>query len=198
MLNPPEKIAALYLRLNHFFLLPHFTLLALNESGSQTPEHSDFLALRMPGAHESIGRNNVLTDDRLLDHLDRNRGLIRIVAEVKGGAGLGSSEKNLRSHFEDTLNYARGIFGIEDTGIDGTKKLLFRKQDECFSTMDDIRCVSLRHCLFWIYQRLENTQALTESGRSKGGTWTWSEESLAELLYNFDLSVYEIRDHRCS
>lgn len=142
---PPEKIAAVYLRLNQFFLFPYFTLLSSERAKSDTPRHSDFLAIRMRGATERVGSSYLISDNTFIQRQEMSEGPIRLAGEVKGGRKLGPELKpQVRSHFDKVIDYAHRIFGNESTNI---RKVLFCNQNNCFSRNRDIECVSLRHCL---------------------------------------------------
>lgn len=47
-----EKVAFLYLRLNGFFLMPHFTVF-----GVEKGKHVDVLGIRPAGSEEKVGEN---------------------------------------------------------------------------------------------------------------------------------------------
>ena len=83
-MNSPEKIAGVYLRLNGFFLLPHFTLF-----DGDYHTHVDFLSLRAPGSVERCGGLTFPLDESLFNRIDSQvencrEQLLALVVEVKG------------------------------------------------------------------------------------------------------------------
>lgn len=167
-MNCPEKIVGAYLRLNGFFLLPHFTLLG----GTHT--HVDFLSLRPPGSREQCDSLIFPVDPLLFINLhglinyDPNLKLIGAVVEVKGGK---RHETPSLRHFE----YAHNFFGSTAVVI----KMSFSRRTKQMRVRNDTLYISLEHCLNWISERID----WMNSRVSKVSSWTWSEEFLSDLLY---------------
>ncbi len=177
-MNCPEKIAGAYLRLNGFFVLPHFTLF----NGRQHT-HVDFLALRPPGGRERCGGQELPLDQEFFAMADRlTRGnsldkLIGAIVEIKGG---NVGELPSARH----RGYAKEFFGPEATII----SLSFSQEIADIAMARDTIVISVMHSLKWITQRIDwmnnNVHSL-----SKTGSWTWSEEFLSDLLYLHGLEV---------
>ena len=111
-MNCPEKIAGAYLRLNGFFLLPHFTIFKMQRDY----HHVDFLALRPPSSGGFVyGGESELRfplDDSLLGLInagfgvDPFRDFIGSVVEVKGN-------NQFEVPTDDHIEYASQFMGGE-------------------------------------------------------------------------------------
>jgi hypothetical protein len=171
-MNCPEKIAGTYLRLNGFFLLPHFTLF-----DGDRHSHVDFLGLRPPGGRERCGRHELPLDQEFFETADQLiRGnsfneLIGAVVEVKGGIDV---ELPSAGH----IQYAEAFFGRRPLVI----PMSFSLDVERIEVQDRTLTISVRYSLEWIKNRInwmnDNIHSL-----SKTGSWAWSEEFLSDLLY---------------
>lgn len=173
LMNCPEKIAGTYLRLNGFFLLPHFTLFDGNEH-----THVDFLALRPPrGIERCRGHELLLDTDFFFQEVNRLIGdnpfdhLIGAIVEVKGGqVGELPSERQAA--------YANNFFGPRATIV----KLSFSQAIANIGIRDDTIVISLNHSFDWIKRRINWMNANIDR-LTKTGSWAWSEEFLSDLLY---------------
>ena len=171
-MNFSEKIAGAYLRLNGFFLLPHFTLF---DGANHT--HVDFLVLRPPKGREKVKEMELLLDKELFSQIDKSCGtdskdlLLGGVVEVKGG-----DEKETPS--EAHLAYAKDFLGPD------AKVVLFSFFHGAgdIKTVDGTITITVEHALNWVLERIKwmnkNIHRLTKSG-----SWTWSEAFLSDLLY---------------
>ena len=175
-MNCPEKIAGTYLRLNGFFVLPHFTLF-----DGERHSHVDFLGLRPPSGIERCGRLELPLDQKFFataDQLIRGSSfneLIGAVVEVKGG-------NNIELPSPGHIEYAEAFFGGRPRVI----PVSFSLDVERIGIQDGTIMISLKHSLEWIKNRIDwmnhNIRSLT-----KTGSWAWSEEFLSDLLYLYRL-----------
>lgn len=177
-MNCPEKIAGAYLRLNGFFVAPHFTLFDGNNH-----THVDFLAVRPPGGRERCRGHELPIDTDFFHEVEGLIGdnslnqLIGAVVEVKGGkVGELPSEKH--------ANYAANYFGPGARIV----KLSFFQETANIVMRDDVIGISLKHSLNWIIRRI-NWMDTNIDRLTKTGSWSWSEEFLADLLYLHGLGV---------
>jgi hypothetical protein len=171
-MNCPEKIAGTYLRLNGFFMLPHFTLF-----DGEHHSHVDFLGLRPPGGVERCRGLELPLDQEFFETVDELitgnsfNELIGTVVEVKGG-----NDRELPS--EGHIQYARAFFG----GGPRIIPVSFSLDVERIGIQHGTIIISLKHSLEWIKNRIDwmnhNMRSLT-----KTGSWAWSEEFLSDLLY---------------
>src|SRR4051812_47855434 len=108
-MNTAEKIAASYLRLNGFLLLPHFTMFE-----EQGPRHVDLIGLRAPGSREHAQSIDFLVDESLFDVFsevlksDAKNTLFGIVGEVK-------SNDSFEAPTTEQLQYVRRFLGNAQT-----------------------------------------------------------------------------------
>ncbi len=169
-MNAAEKIAGAYLRLNGFFLLPHFTIF----DGVQH-NHFDAIALRPGGGKETINSLELIRDDSLNDILSElgiyNQDLVGALVEVK------SNEKKDKITKEQE-DYAKKFFG----DIEKIVKIFFSDK----RTKISIKCTSIfipiKYAIQWIDTRIEWMDE-NELHLSKSGSWNWSEETLSDLIY---------------
>lgn len=170
-LNAAEKIAGSYLRLNGFFLLPHFTVF-----NGDSHNHVDFLALRPCGGLEKVNTNIFIRDDDLIFHINRitnnSPDFIGALVEVRS---------NDRTDLPDErhIEYAKGFFG---DGVHHILKIAFRDGNGPISLAGDTIVITIKHALKFIFDRIdwinENVDHLT-----KTGSWNWSEDSLSDIIY---------------
>ena len=175
-MNCPEKIAGTYLRLNGFFLLPHFTIFDGNEH-----THVDFLALRPPKGIESCRGYELPLDTDFFEEVNRVIGdnscdqLIGAIVEVKGGrVGELPSERQ--------ATYANNFFGPKAKLV----KLSFSQEIANIGMRDDAVVIPLNLSLNWIKRRINWMNANIDR-LTKTGSWAWSEEFLSDLLYLYRL-----------
>jgi len=189
-LNSPEKIVSLYLRLNGFFLMQHFTVFFTKRA-----RHTDVLAVRLSNAEERIGDSILEKDTRFLNELGSPAVDICLVAEIKG-----SRHRELDQEAIDQVRriseYAGHMFGTTSR----IRKVLFRTQTSCIFTSNGVTQISIQHCVKWILDRLADAQRLANRAEtySKLGSWAWSEDFLSDLLYLARAGVSFTSHHNCS
>ena len=171
-MNSPEKIAGAYLRLNGFFLLPHFTLF-----DGERHSHVDYLGLRAPNSTERFGQLIFPLDDSFFEVIDETcrfnsrARLIAAIVEVKGG-------QERESPGDGHIQYINNFIGPQAVAF----KCLFLNQGEIITQSNNIIQVPLRYSLNWIIARIDWIDQNKE-GLSKKGSWTWSETFLSDILY---------------
>ena len=170
-MNPAEKLAATYLRLNGFLLLPQFTAF-----GGDQHNHVDLLGLRAQNSVELVGMYPPLpTDNELFNAIPREisanpRGeFLGVVAEVRTNA---ERDKPEAAH----VDYVRAFLG--DVPI---VPISFRDSREQPSWRDDHLAIGNKYALGWIVARFDWMNAHFQ-GFTKSGSWPWSEDALAEFL----------------
>lgn len=176
-MNTAEKIAATYLRLNGFLLLPHFTI--FEQTG---PRHIDLIGLRGPGSKEQSidpeGNSlDLLVDDKLFATFEKvvatpKNALLGVVGEVKTNDYY---ERPTSQQFE----YVRKFIGTAHAirmafYYDGIPNPMWHERDQTVLIGPD-------YALGWILDRFDWMQNKMK-GRTKEGSWNWSEQFLADLL----------------
>lgn len=186
-LNAPEKVAALYLRLNGFFLMPQFTVFS-----SEFAQQTDILAVRLPDSEERVGDKKLSTDARFFKATGDPKDRICIVAEVKGDERWKEAVDQITRAFP----YSIRMFGRDSR----VRKVVFCKQRDCMIQIGDLTRASVQHCLWWIINRLGETQGLVTGAEtiSKYGSWTWSEDFLSDLLFLSGLGAKLTLAHSCN
>jgi len=175
-MNYPEKIAGAYLRLNGFFLLPHFTLF---DGASHT--HVDFLVLRPPKGREKVNNTELPLDEELfikIDELCKKKSkdlLLGGVVEVRG-----NEDKDIPE--ESHLTYARHFLGPTTEVV----SFSFFRNDRDIEIEEHTITIPVAHVLKWVKKRIvwmdQHANSLTKSG-----SWPWSEGVLSDLLYQHQL-----------
>lgn len=164
-----EKIAATYLRLNGFCLLPHFTTF-----GFDSHCHCDLIGLRAANSQEVVGGEPQGIDNELFRRLDsqlcdnaRARH-VAVVAEVK--------TNNERPDVDDYhLAYVKNFFGaIEPIWISFYERQRLSRPGLTISIL-------IEHAWTWILPRIDSMQARNWR-YTKEGSWTLSEAFLADIL----------------
>ncbi|MDD2708126.1 MAG: hypothetical protein PHV34_08965 [Verrucomicrobiae bacterium] len=180
-MNLAEKLAACYLRLNGFLLLPHFTVF-----GGERHNHVDLVGLRARNSKESIGNFPFPTDDRLFKEFDQLCGgssrskTFGVIGEVKSNE---ESDVISREHF-DYIRRFLGEFPIY--------RIVFRDSEDAIVRKDDAIEVGLRAAGCWILEcihKMDNILKLT-----KTGSWTLSESFLSDILL---LRKYGLMPNAC-
>jgi len=169
-MNLAEKLAAAYLRLNGFFLLPHFTVF----SGAQH-SHVDLIALRCADSKECVGELCFPVDDKLFKALDELRGetakasLVGLLAEVK-------TNNELPKLSNEHSAYVKNFFG----GLQVSRIVFYDVQHDIKPNGDTLN-IGIQYAGRWIQSRIDwmITQQLS---LTKDGSWTWSESFLSDLL----------------
>ena len=175
-MNTPEKIAQIYLRLNGFFTISHFSVL------QDEWTHIDFLAVRLGRSMEKVGKGKegipLKIDNDFLEKLDASHDdTIGLVVEVKGGNGRA---KVTSAAFE----YAKPFFGKASK----LRKVGFEDVGGKIQKQDDHIIVPMSYCLTFVKKRFQEIETidceLRGSGRlTKEGSWYLSEEFLSDLLF---------------
>jgi hypothetical protein len=172
-MNTPEKIVNTYFRLNGFFLLPQFTL--FRKEGGHI--HVDLLGLRPPCGQEICEDKPLPIDEKFWEICQKLLGtnpcdkLLGIAVEVKGGT---EDERPSPEH----LDYAKTFFGSCDFIIPISVSLAHKE----ISLKDGCVLLPLQRTLEWTLFRFRwMNQNLIHL--KKSGSWNWSEDNLADLLY---------------
>ena len=169
-MNPAEKIAATYLRLNGFLLLPHFTMF-----GGGYHNHVDLLGLRAPHSIERTGYATFPTDDEFFKAIPGT--ICKQPREVLLGALAEARTNTTRDHpNEEQMEYVQFFLG--DATI-----VPMAFSDSAHPPHWVGLCLEIgnRHAINWIIQRIRWMDNHHE-GLTKTGSWPWSEDALADLL----------------
>jgi len=163
-----EKIAGTYLRLNGFLLLPHFTVFDGARHG-----HVDFCGMRAANSEERVKGSVLGRDDDFfklastLLEVDALTTSFGVVVEVKTNA-------NQVMPWKKRVDYVRPFLGNSRL-----LSLSFAKNKNGLTPEKDGIEISVGHALKWIFWRIDSMNGM---GLTKPGSWTWSEEFLADLL----------------
>lgn len=169
-MNMAEKIAATYLRLNGFLLLPQFTVFIGGDHG-----HVDLVGLRAKGSKEESAGLTFPIDEKFFDAIDplvckdpRNE-FLGLVGEVK-------KNREIDHPKDQQVAYVRPFLGnvpivpvfFSQAGKEPTWK------SACLQ-------VGNAYALNWVFDRAswmnEKLETLT-----KTGSWNLSEDALSEIL----------------
>ncbi len=154
--------------------MPHFTVF-----GEENRRHVDVLGVRLKGSEERVGELPLVIDNDFIEALHGHEENVQLWAEV----GTGSMSEVFPP---EKAKYCQSIFGTGNQ----LKKVYFDFDDrskEELENRDGVLVVSAGRCRKLILQRfhqMESTpvkEALKEL--TKPGSWSWSEEFLADLLY---------------
>lgn len=169
-MNLAEKIAAAYLRLNGFLLLPHFTVFDGVCHG-----HVDLVGLRAPGSKEESGGITFPVDDKFFGAIKANvctnprDSLLGVVAEVR-------TNRSVDEPKVEQQDYVTVFLG----GASVVPVAFFESMAE---PIWPDRCLKVGnvYALKWIIERIQfmdkNHRKLTKSG-----SWPWSDDALADLM----------------
>lgn len=167
-MNTPEKIAATYLRLNGFLLLPHFTVFI---AGAQH-NHVDLIGYRPRNSEESVSNVPLERDEEFSSKIkelqndgneDSSAGIIVQVRGNKTCPDFFEKHDEYIAKFLGSIKPVRVIFHCQKDNIS-----IKRGDKPCI-------CISLKHSYKWIQDRI--------SWIRKAGSWELSEEFLADLLF---------------
>jgi hypothetical protein len=175
--NTAEKIAATYLRLNGFLLLPHFTVFDGNEHN-----HIDLIALRAAHSAERVGELKLPVDELFFSlvskHLDVDAFTVSfaIIAEVRT-----NKDRDIPSpaHIQYAMNFLGSVpsmpvsFAKDQTGL---------KPDP-----SGLR-IGNAYAMQWILQRIKWMDS-QKMHLTKTGSWAWSEDFLSDILVLRDLKL---------
>jgi len=173
-MNYPEKIAGAYLRLNGFFLLPHFTVFDQRQH-----THVDFLALRPANSQESVNKDNLLilpVDDEFMNLLGElidypKSNFIGLVVEVKSGEEKEVPSQEHREYVDRFFGKNVKIFNLSFCG--NVKKP---------TISNGSITIGVEYAFEWIISRILWMNANMER-LIKTRSWNMSEEFLSEILY---------------
>jgi hypothetical protein len=166
-MNTAEKIAGTYLRLNGFLHLPQFTVF---EEDWHT--HVDFVALRAPNSYERAGGTTFPVDEKLFKLITTEiespkTKLLGALVEVRTNATV-----PLIGH---TLYVSRFL------GDAPLIRFVVYDTEEDLKLENGVIHLSLGYAVSWILWRVRWMEH-EHPGLTKSGSWTWSEEFLADLL----------------
>ena len=183
-MNATEKLAATYLRLNGFLLLPHFTVFI-----GPSHNHVDLVGLHPIKGQEVSGRTVFEKDEALFRIIrdtkgfDASQNWIGVVAEVRANKQIDIPDK---AH----IKYIQNFLGESDI-----VPICFTDKIEAFDYDGENIIIGLRHVFRWIMDRIEwmneNLEALTKSG-----SWNLSEEFLSDVLVFHQLGFYQPTSNR--
>ena len=171
-MNTAEKIAATYLRLNGFLLLPHFTTFNGNYHG-----HVDIVALRAANSQECLGDFIFPIDDAFWGIIsgtlrtDAKKKFIGAIAEVKTG-----DEEEFPAPIH--VDYIQTFLGDAQC-----IKISFSQLHDksTFDYKSGTICISLTYAFKWILSRFSKMDE-QKMRLTKDGSWTLSEDFLSEIL----------------
>ncbi|HBJ85058.1 MAG TPA: hypothetical protein DDZ88_14545 [Verrucomicrobiales bacterium] len=191
-MNLAENIAATYLRLNGFFLLPHFTVLK-----GDRHNHIDLLALRAAGAEEKVPGSatpkSLPVDDQLFGKLDElfqikgksassKSNFIGMMAEVR-------SNRNKDEIDEPHISYVRPLFGNAHL----FRALFFRAKNfemKISGKNHDELEIDIIYASKWILKRIEETEKF-ENLLTKTKSWALSEPFLSDIMQLRDYGLLQ-------
>lgn len=173
-MNLAEKLAATYLRLNGFLLLPEFTVF-----DAHGYDHVDLIGLRAAGSVECVqeGRNELCefpVDEEIFARIaerviDPKTKLLGVAAEVK-------TNKDHDRISADFLAYLRKFLGGAET-----VRIVFRETDTDFAWVNDHLEIAHAHVIDWMLHRISEMDNILD-GKTKVSSWTWSESALSDFL----------------
>jgi hypothetical protein len=175
--NTAEKIAATYLRLNGFLLLPHFTVFDGDDHN-----HIDLIALRAARSAELVRDLKLPVDEpffslvsKCLD-VDAIAVSTAIIAEVR-------TNKDRKIPSPAHIQYAKNFLGsVPSIAIS------FAKDRTNLETDATGLRIGNAYALQWILQRIEWMDS-QKMHLTKTGSWTWSEDFLSDILVLRDLKL---------
>ncbi len=169
-MNTAEKIAYTYLRLNGFLLLPQYTVF-----DGKSHNHIDLIGLRSANSREEVNGYTFPLDNDLFE-------LTKNIVENPLEARLGVIAEVKTNHARDEISEAHQQYAERFLGdIEAIVKLRFRESDAVRINDDGVIEVPVPYAFNWIIQRIESMKDNTGS-LTKMGSWTWSDEFLADVL----------------
>ena len=180
-MNTAEKLAATYLRLNGFLLLPHFTIFTGNDHN-----HVDVVGFRPANSSEiafgdSLPRDKVFSD-QLSNELGNDSNCIPV-----GVIGESRSNLNRDRISAEHVDYVSSFLG----GVKPVRVAFCQARTKIRRDERGLR-VSLRYAYDWIQERITDLEQRWRGQRrlSKTGSWELSEEFLADLLWLRRINVH--------
>ena len=167
-MNLAEKLAATYLRLNGFLLLPHFTGFT-----GQQHNHIDLIGLRAANSKEQVGEFTMPIDNELFNVLTRSRGHDALTSII-GVAAEARTNKCRNAPSDEHIHYIQNFFG----GIT-VSRLAFYEGSHTISQNGNVLDIGMHYTGIWIQRRIDQ---MNELRLTKTGSWNWSESFLSDLL----------------
>ncbi len=168
-MNTGEKIAALYLRLNGFLLLPQFTVFCGADNN-----HVDLIGYRPARSRELVFGRALLRDGRFSRLLTEELGADSTTTAV-GVIGESRGNRNRDEISPEHVRYVSSFLGDLTPA-----RVAFCKAPEDLSRDQLGLRVDLLYAYRWIQRRI--TRMERRYGIHKTGSWVLSEEFLADLL----------------
>lgn len=172
-MNVAEKLAATYLRLNGFLLLPHFTTL---DNANSRHNHIDLIGIRLPHSREIVEGKVLPIDDDFFNAIsdlrswpNPNQALIGIAAEART-----NEDKDFPT--ESDIKYVSGFLG----GLP-VLRLAFYHGEHAIESHHAAIHIGLCYAGLWIQERI-NWMQDQKFTLSKSGSWNWSESFLSDYL----------------
>ena len=168
-MNTAEKLAATYLRLNGFLLLPQFTVFSGSHHG-----HVDLIGLRAKDSFSGFDGNPFLLDEALFEAISQTgcpepkSMFLGLVAEVK-------TNKQRDTPDADQVCYVQKFLGDVPMA-----KLTFLDAQQIPECRDGVIHIGNQYALNWILRRIRSMESM--GGLTKTGSWTLSEGTLADIL----------------
>jgi hypothetical protein len=169
-MNTAEKIASTYLRLNGFFLLPHFTVFDGNQHN-----HIDLIGLRAPNSQEGVGQLVFPIDNTLF-------GVANAFFENPTAMPLGVVAEVRTNQRRDPPSKGHIDYVLRFLGGSPTISICFYEFDHAEPKKSGkIIDIGNSYTLSWILDRIDwmNNQGIK---LTKEGSWYLSEEWLADIL----------------
>ena len=176
-MNTAEKIAATYLRLNGFLLLPHFTVFDGHDHN-----HIDLIGLRAAHSAERVGDLKFPVDEAFFSlvserlKVDATASLIAVIAEVRTND---KREAPSGAHIEYTKSFLGRVPAIA---------ISFAKDKASLEIDASGLKIGNAYALRWILERIEWMDS-KKMHLTKTGSWTLSEDFLSEILVLRDLKL---------
>lgn len=171
-MNLAEKLAATYLRLNGFLVLPRFTAF----DGTQH-NHIDIVAYRAPNSQEKVGDIPLLTDDLFFEELTS------LVGPPARTVPLGIAAEVRTNDDRDEPSDAHIAYVGRFLGGQLVTRLAFFDRQDTIQRNGNALDISIRYAGLWIQRRIDWMLEMEQNIRlTKTGSWNWSESFLSDFL----------------
>jgi hypothetical protein len=169
-LNIGEKIAATYLRLNGFLLLPHFTVFI-----DGYPRHIDLLGLRAADSEERpFGKRPCLLDGQFYEKIKCDFKIANPMSVFLGAiVEVRTNEKTMYPK-ADYCDYVGKFLGKAQQ-----ISIAFARTDN-FVFKENTLVVNLDYALKWIFERIAHMENELDVNKTEG--WFQSDAFLADIL----------------
>jgi hypothetical protein len=168
--NTAEKIAAIYLRLNGFLLLPHFTVFIDGH-----PRHIDVLCLRAADSEERpFGNLPCLLDEKMFENIKRSFNIANPKSVFLGAVVEVRTNEKTKYPEVDYRNYAGRFLGKAQQ-----ISMAFARANN-FEFQENTLVIDLDYALKWILERIDHME--NELNVNKFESWFQSDEFLADIL----------------